>query len=70
VIRRKPLIDGLSEGGETFRGPVRGEVRLSAVNFAYPSRPNAWVCKDYNLTIKAGETVALVGPSGCGKVGG
>lgn len=31
-------------------------------------RPNIEVCNGYNLTVKAGETVALVGASGCGKV--
>lgn len=37
------------------------------VVFAYPSRPKKRVFDRFNLKIKAGETVALVGPSGGGK---
>jgi ATP-binding cassette subfamily B protein len=47
--------------------PVRGEIRFDAVNFNYPTRPDMPALKDFDLTIKAGETVALVGPSGAGK---
>ncbi len=47
--------------------PVRGEICFDAVNFNYPSRPDMPALKDFDLTIKAGETVALVGPSGAGK---
>lgn len=36
-------------------------------SFAYPSRPDLRVCDNYQLSVKAGETVALVGPSGGGK---
>ena len=37
------------------------------VVFAYPSAPDHIVSKDLNLSISAGQMVALVGPSGCGK---
>jgi len=47
--------------------PVRGEISFDAVNFTYPSRPDMPALKDFDLTIKAGESVALVGPSGAGK---
>ncbi len=68
VVNRKPLIDGLSDEGTKPEGRVSGEVILRDVNFAYPTRTDVVVCKDYQLTIRPGETVALVGPSGCGKV--
>ena len=32
------------------------------VQFAYPSRPNRQVLSNFNLTVKRGETLALVGP--------
>lgn len=45
----------------------RGEIELRNVTFAYPTRPDKLVCKDYSLKIDAGTTVALCGPSGEGK---
>ncbi|HYN62897.1 MAG TPA: ABC transporter transmembrane domain-containing protein, partial [Rubrivivax sp.] len=41
--------------------------RLVNVRFHYPSRPLHDTLHDFNLSVKAGETVALVGPSGAGK---
>ncbi|MFN3294344.1 MAG: ATP-binding cassette domain-containing protein, partial [Gemmobacter sp.] len=47
--------------------PVRGEIRFEGVGFRYPTRPEAPALQGIDLTIRPGETVALVGPSGAGK---
>ncbi len=42
-------------------------IRFEAITFHYPSRPLLAALTDFTLTIRKGETVALVGPSGAGK---
>ncbi|KAL9424700.1 hypothetical protein AB3S75_031759 [Citrus x aurantiifolia] len=66
VIKRVPKIDSDSMEGEILEN-VLGEVEFKRVQFAYPSRPESIIFKDFCLTIPAGKTVALVGGSGSGK---
>ncbi|MDQ2095526.1 ABC transporter transmembrane domain-containing protein [Rhodalgimonas zhirmunskyi] len=47
--------------------PVRGEISFEGVKFSYASRPDTPALDEIDLTIRPGETVALVGPSGAGK---
>lgn len=70
TINRKPLINSLSnEGLKPTASEVKGDITIKDLQFAYPSRPDHLVCRQYDLHIASGETVALVGASGCGKVG-
>ncbi|HLG00986.1 MAG TPA: ABC transporter ATP-binding protein [Acidimicrobiia bacterium] len=48
----------------TARKGGRGEIHIEGVRFAYRDRP---VLDEFDLHIRAGETVALVGPTGAGK---
>ena len=57
----KYVIDSSSDKGEKPTS-VDGEITFNDVSFAYPTRPDALVFNGLNLTIKAGQTVALVGP--------
>jgi ABC transporter ATM len=42
-----------------------GEIKFENVSFAY--RPDRPILQNLNLTIPAGQKIAIVGPSGCGK---
>ena len=44
---------------------VQGEIEFRELTFAYPDSPP--VLKNINLKIPSGATVAIVGPTGCGK---
>ena len=44
---------------------LRGEVEFRSVSFGY--QPGSSVLRNINLTVPAGETIALIGPSGSGK---
>ncbi len=47
--------------------PPGGEVAFDNVTFHYPARPDTAALTDFSLTVKKGEKLALVGPSGAGK---
>ena len=46
---------------------IRGEIAFENVGFRYPTRPEHKALSDFNLSIQAGETLALIGASGAGK---
>ncbi|XP_061391239.1 mitochondrial potassium channel ATP-binding subunit [Musca vetustissima] len=65
-LQIEPKVD-LLRGYEIPSERLRGEIRFENVSFAYPTRPDHVVLKDFSLILRPGETVALVGASGSGK---
>jgi ABC-type multidrug transport system fused ATPase/permease subunit len=53
------------DGGKPPITNVKGLIAFENVGFAYPNRPQ--LLSHFNLTIAAGETIALTGPNGAGK---
>ncbi|KAG1361415.1 ABC transporter B family member 1 [Cocos nucifera] len=66
TIDHKPSIDRNNES-RTELNAVTGHVELKNVDFAYPSRPDVPVLRNFSLSAPAGKTLALVGSSGSGK---
>ena len=63
IIDTPPEVDNASD--VPLAVPVKGEVHFSDVSFGY--LPNQPIIKHMNLEAKAGQTIALVGPTGAGK---
>ena len=62
VLGLKPnIVDG--DGALNLEG-LKKEIEFKNVSFKYE---NDWVLKDVSFTIKKGETIAIVGPTGSGK---
>ena len=66
IFTIKSEIDPSNEGGKK-PSAADGNVAFNNVNFFYPTRADCQVLKGLTLDVKKGETVALVGQSGCGK---
>ncbi|XP_069504489.1 ATP-dependent translocase ABCB1 isoform X2 [Ambystoma mexicanum] len=66
IIDSEPKIDSFSALGAK-PDKVRGEIEFINVHFQYPSRTDVPVLTGLNLKVRSGQTVALVGSSGCGK---
>ncbi|GMR37344.1 hypothetical protein PMAYCL1PPCAC_07539, partial [Pristionchus mayeri] len=62
------LMDPDWEGRRKGEQPnLSGAVSFKGVSFAYPSRPSHTVASDLTFSLRKGESLALVGPSGGGK---
>ena len=63
ILRESPEIR--DRPGARPAGRLRGAVEFDRVEFHYePGRP---VIRDFSLRVEPGETIALIGPTGCGK---
>ncbi|RWS02634.1 multidrug resistance protein 1-like protein, partial [Dinothrombium tinctorium] len=66
IINTVPKIRKNSNFGQRIH-QMQGKIEFDGVFFTYPSRPDSLILQGFNLTINPGETVAIVGSSGCGK---
>ncbi|XP_047610352.1 ATP-dependent translocase ABCB1-like [Phacochoerus africanus] len=66
IIEKTPLIDSYSTTG-LKPNTVEGNLTFNEVMFNYPTRPDIPVLQGLSLEVKKGQTLALVGSSGCGK---
>ncbi|KAM8979347.1 phosphatidylcholine translocator ABCB4 isoform 3-T4 [Sarcophilus harrisii] len=66
IIDNNPKIDSFSEIGHK-PDHIKGNLEFRNVHFSYPSRADVKILKGINLKVNSGQTVALVGNSGCGK---
>ncbi|NXM71059.1 MDR1 protein, partial [Serilophus lunatus] len=66
LLGRKPLIDSYSEEGEKL-SHFEGNIEFRNIHFVYPTRPEVQVLQGLNVKVNKGQTLALVGSSGCGK---
>eukprot|EP00079_Xenopus_tropicalis_P037616 XP_017951387.1 PREDICTED: multidrug resistance protein 1-like [Xenopus tropicalis] len=66
LLERKPQIDSYSEDGDKLSS-FDGNLEFRDVKFVYPTRPKVQVLQGLNVKVSKGQTLALVGSSGCGK---
>ena len=63
VIDEQPQQPDKEDAGELSN--VKGEVKLENIDFSYD--PERKLIENLNLNVKAGQRIAIVGPTGCGK---
>jgi ATP-binding cassette subfamily B multidrug efflux pump len=64
LLTAKPSIDDAEANPELAGTRLRGEIEFRNLTFAYGDRP---VLDNVSLLIPAGTSMAIVGPTGCGK---
>lgn len=64
IINCEPAIKSGTYNKETA---VKGKVEFKNVSFAYPGMDNENVIENFNLVINPGETIGILGTTGCGK---
>ena len=62
-----PKVQPPEQAAEQESRRLQGDIELNRVSFQYGSDLSPWAINELSMTIKRGETVALVGRSGSGK---
>uniref|UniRef100_A0AAF5DAS6 Uncharacterized protein n=2 Tax=Strongyloides stercoralis TaxID=6248 RepID=A0AAF5DAS6_STRER len=65
LIEYPTKIDSLSQTG--YQPKIKGKIKINNIHFSYPTRKSIKVLDGLSLECKEGQSVALVGHSGCGK---
>jgi len=68
VIEEEPEVPDAEDAyvlGSEHDGKAEGSVEIQNVNFSYD--PEKKLIEDLNLSVKPGQRIAIVGPTGCGK---
>ncbi len=66
IFQEEPeIVD--SEATDHSITALKGEITLNKLTFAYPDMPGVKVLKDVSVTVKPGETLAILGRTGSGK---
>ncbi|MGN1368314.1 MAG: ABC transporter ATP-binding protein [Aristaeellaceae bacterium] len=66
IFEEKPEI---TDGPQTNHNvtSLRGDIQLNHLTFSYPDMPDVNVLQDVSVTVKPGETLAILGRTGSGK---
>ena len=69
IIRTKSLIPPFAQDnkGKIIPDKLEGKIEFRNVTFAYPTKPEIDILKNVSFIIEPGQSVGLVGYSGCGK---
>jgi ATP-binding cassette subfamily B (MDR/TAP) protein 1 len=68
IIDTKKKSDDETSSKKLKPSHIDGNIAFVNVGFSYPSRPASLILKDISFNISAGQTVAIVGSTGSGKV--
>ena len=65
---RSPAITD-KPGAQDLACEGQGDIAFDSISFAYPDEMRRKVLNNLSMKVPRGSTLAIVGPSGCGKVG-
>jgi len=57
----------IRDGNFNGKKEARGKIEFDHVSFAYPTQEETMIIKDFSLVINPGETIGILGETGCGK---